>query len=137
MLPIDAVQRRRVLALVDAYTNGPGRPVPEDGEPRFQVGQLVRHVRYGYRGVVVDWDATCQAGDDWYLRNATQPDRDQPWYHVLVHNSSNVTYAAQTSLTEDPSAEEVIHPYIMTFFSEFAQGRYIRNNRPWPGHDTE
>jgi heat shock protein HspQ len=129
--PPDETERRRVLALVDAYGNQPHR---DDGssDPRFEVGQLVCHVRYDYRGVIVDLDTACEADADWYLRNTTQPDRDQPWYHVLVHGSSGVTYAAQTSLTEDPSAEEVVHPFITLFFTELSRGRYIRNDRPWP-----
>ena len=54
----------------------------------FDVGTLVRHRRYGYRGVIVAFDATCQASDQWYYSNQTQPSHDQPWYHVLVHESS-------------------------------------------------
>lgn len=100
-------------------------------EPRFSPGQLVCHRRYGYRGVVVDFDPTCQADKNWYQKNRTQPDRDQPWYHVLVHNSDTITYAAQTSLQEDESTEEIHHPYISVFFSDFKDGRYIRNDRPW------
>lgn len=134
--PPAEAQVRQVLALVNAYGNRPPDEEPSDG-PRFQVGQLVQHVRYGYRGVIVDFDGSCAADDDWYLRNSTQPDRGQPWYHVLVHGSSNVTYAAQTSLTEDPSAEEVTHPYITSFFSEFTRGQYIRNDRPWPSPGNE
>ena len=71
--------------------------------PVFEPGQLVRHRRYGYRGVVVDRDECCRAGDDWYLKNQTQPDRDQPWYHVLVDGSSTCTYAASESLVADSS----------------------------------
>lgn len=52
----------------------------------FEPGQLVRHRRYGYRGVVVDRDEFCEADDEWYSKNQTQPDRDQPWYHVLVED---------------------------------------------------
>ena len=103
-----------------------------DLEPQFHSGQLVQHQRYGYRGVVVDLDLTCQADDDWYVANRTQPDRNQPWYHVLVHNSDQVTYAAQTSLEDDNSLEEVAHPLVPHFFSDFSNGKYLRNDTPWP-----
>jgi heat shock protein HspQ len=96
------------------------------------VGQLVRHARYDYRGVVVAADPTCRADDDWYLANHTQPDRDQPWYHVLVHGSHEVTYAARSSLLEDLSDAQVDHPLISQFFSAFHEGRYVRNDNPWP-----
>lgn len=106
------------------------RPRPE---ARFAPGDLVRHVRYGYRGVVVAWDDGCRASEAWYQANATQPARDQPWYHVLVHGSDAVTYAAQTSLRRDPEPEPVLHPLVARFFSAYSAGRYVRNTTPWPG----
>jgi heat shock protein HspQ len=105
---------------------------PVSSDPQFQPGQLVRHKRYGYRGVVVDFDAVCEASDEWYRSNQTQPDRNQPWYHVLVHGAAITTYAAQTSLEEDPSGLPVEHPLVDQFFSEFTGERYVRNERPWP-----
>ena len=103
-----------------------------DIEPLFQPGQLVRHRRYGYRGVVVDFDLTCQASDEWYQSNQTQPKRNQPWYHVLVDQSGATTYPAQSSLLPDKDAQPIAHPLVDFFFSSFADGRYIRNSRPWP-----
>ena len=98
----------------------------------FAIGQLVRHGRYDYRGVVVASDTSCRADDDWYLANRTQPDKDQPWYHILVHGSQQVTYAAHSSLREENSDAQVDHPLIPQFFSAFHDGRYIRNDTPWP-----
>lgn len=99
---------------------------------QYHAGQLVRHRRYGYRGVVVGFDLSCQADESWYQTNRTQPDRSQPWYHVLVHQTPQVTYAAQTSLEPDPLSEPIVHPMLDAFFSGFSEGRYIRNDRPWP-----
>ncbi len=101
-------------------------------EVRFSVGQLVRHLRYGYRGVVVHCDPFCQASEAWYQANQTQPERNQPWYHVLVDGASTVTYAAQTSLEADDSEQPVEHPLVDPFFSEFAGEHYVRHERPWP-----
>lgn len=121
------------------YTGGTmiaiNRPDPEPaGErPLFEPGQLVQHRRYGYRGVVVARDDCCQAGDAWYHKNQTQPDRDQPWYHVLVDGSSSCTYAASENLLADASGLPIAHPLLPHFFSEFADGRYVRNAEPWPG----
>ena len=103
-----------------------------DAAAGFAVGQLVRHSSYDYRGVVVASDLTCRAEDDWYLANRTQPDREQPWYHVLVHGSHEVTYAAQSSLEADDSEAQVDHPLVSKFFSAFHDGRYVRNDNPWP-----
>lgn len=101
-------------------------------EPLFQPGHLIRHKRYGYRGVVVGCDLTCQASDAWYRSNQTQPARHQPWYHVLVDQSGTITYPAQTSLSPDESQKPVVHPLVEVFFSGFVDGRYIRNQQPWP-----
>jgi len=106
---------------------------PASEQPVFEPGQVVRHRRYGYRGVVVDRDEICQAGDEWYFKNQTQPDRNQPWYHVLVDGSSSSTYAASASLVADPSGLPIEHPLLPYFFSEFKDGIYIRNENPWPG----
>ncbi len=102
-----------------------------DGTARFAPGQLVHHRRYGYRGVVVDLDAACQAPEEWYLSNKTQPPKDQPWYHVLVNGTPQVTYAAETSLEEDFSGQEVLHPLLEVYFEGFKAGSYVRNDRKW------
>ena len=118
------------MILVNKSFHGEGQP---DAEPQFQPGQRVCHKRYGYRGVVVAADGHCTAGPQWYMSNKTQPVRDQPWYHVLVHQSKTVTYAAESSLIEDATGLPVEHPLVNVFFSGFDDGRYIRNDQPWPG----
>lgn len=99
--------------------------------PQFQIGQLVRHKRYGYRGVVVSVDDVCDAEDEWYESNQTQPDRDQPWYHVLADGSDQVFYPAESSLEADASEAAVDNPHVNEFFGEFLDGVYVRNDRPW------
>jgi heat shock protein HspQ len=128
----------RLLTWVDQYQERVRdfyREQPEGtviGGALFQPGDLVRHRRYGYRGLVVDRDPNCKARETWYENNRTQPKRDQPWYHVLVHDSDAVTYAAQTSLLPDVSEEELRHALVPQFFTGFEGGRYIRNDTRWP-----
>ena len=107
----------------------------EDSPTRFVPGELVRHKRYGYRGVVVASDLSCAAPDEWYLTNQTQPSRDQPWYHVLVDKASHTTYAAEENLVPDDSGEEITHQLIDQFFDAFQDGYYVRNDRQW-GSDS-
>jgi heat shock protein HspQ len=104
-----------------------------DAEPRFVSGAIVRHRRYGYRGVVVSADGHCKAAPKWYMSNKTQPDREQSWYHVLVHESNVVTYAAESSLTSDESEMPIEHPLVAVFFTGIESGSYIRNDTAWPG----
>lgn len=127
--PTPPLEESDVMIQVNKSFNGEGLP---DAEPKFEPGQLVRHKRYGYRGVVVSAEGHCTADPVWYMSNRTQPDRSQPWYHVLVHESSTVTYAAESSLMPDSQGVPVEHPLVDAFFSDFYDGRHIRNDRPWP-----
>ncbi|WP_309398906.1 heat shock protein HspQ [Cerasicoccus maritimus] len=105
-----------------------------ESKPHFAPGDLVRHRRYGYRGVVVHRDTVCQASEQWYLSNQTQPDREQPWYYVLVDESDQTTYAAQSSLKLDEDTDCIMHPWVNLYFSGFDDGKYERNDKPWdPG----
>ncbi len=131
--PPDEGQLQRIRDILKVHSSGESPPRGTVvTEPVFKPGQLVRHRRYNYRGVVVAFDLTCQADDDWYLSNKSQPKKSQPWYHVLVHDSHQITYAAQTSLEEDNSGKQVVHPLLSHLFSAFSDGQYIRNDRPWP-----
>ena len=106
--------------------------------PHFEAGDLVKHRNHDYRGVVVSLDASCQASEAWYQSNQTQPAKDQPWYHVLVHQAAHVTYSAQSNLLPDNSAKPVTHPMTTLFFSGFEKGRYLRNKVPWnPGEPPD
>ena len=126
-----------MIELLSLMANRSPKRIPNPGNgavvalPVFKPGQLIEHKRYGYRGVVVDFDTTCQADNFWYESNQTQPDRCQPWYHILVHGATHTTYAGQTSLLPDDSGKEVDHPLVPHFFNEFKGGLYIRNNEPW------
>lgn len=95
---------------------------------KFRIGQLVRHLRYGYRGVVFDVDPECQADEAWYQSNQTQPPRDQPWYHVLVDGADHTTYVAESNLEPDPSEAEVRHPLVRRIFATFHGGSYHVDN---------
>ena len=129
-IPLTPGRIEEIRAQVAVHVAGDAAPGNTDSP--FRPGQVVRHARYGYRGVIVAVDPVCQADDSWYQSNQTQPAREQPWFHVLVHNAGHVTYAAQENLIEDLSGDQVNHPYVAYFFSEFQDGAYVRNDQPWP-----
>jgi heat shock protein HspQ len=94
---------------------------------RFDVGGLVQHRLFDYRGVVVDVDASFQGSDEWYEQVArSRPPRDAPWYHVLPHGEFHATYVAERNLEADESGEPVVHPLLDEFFDAFRDGRYVR-----------
>lgn len=103
-----------------------------DELPRYRIGQVVRHRRYDYRGVIVDFDMSCHADEQWYRSNQTHPDPDQPWYHVLVHDSTGNTYVAEENLVLEDTPGEVVHPLLEQFFEGQSKRGYHRNDVVWP-----
>jgi len=109
---------------------------PPADSSKFALGDVVQHLRYDYRGVIVDFDPSCQASDHWYQSNETQPDRNQAWYHVLVDSNQQVTYVAESNLSYDQSGLPVVHGMLNLFFSGYneQENKYLRNEIPWnPG----
>lgn len=52
----------------------------------FRVGQLFRHKRYHYEGVIIGWDPICSAGEDWINNmdiDRLPGGRHQAFYHVM------------------------------------------------------
>ncbi len=99
-------------------------------EAQFQVGQIVHHKLFDYRGVVVDVDPIYSGSDEWYERMArSQPPKDAPWYHVLVHDAVHATYVAERNLQDDTSDEPIRHPLVDEYFSGQADGLYLRRQK--------
>ena len=93
----------------------------------FSVGQVIRHTRFGYRGVIYDVDPVFQGSDAWYEQVArTRPPKDRPWYHVLPDGAEHSTYVAERNLAEDPEPGPVEHPLLDQWFRGFENGRYVR-----------
>ena len=97
---------------------------------RFSVGELVHHRLFDYRGVIVDVEAEFSLTEEWYESVArTRPPRDEPWYQVLVHGASHMTYVAERNLEPDASREPIRHPMVDEYFSGMTDGRYVRDVR--------
>ena len=76
---------------------------------------------------MVDVDASFQGSEAWYDAMArSRPPKDQPWYHVLVHEAEHMTYVAERNLEPDESGEPVVHPILDHYFDEMQSGRYVR-----------
>ena len=97
---------------------------------RFQVGQPVSHKIFDYRGVIFDVDATFQSTDEWYDTMArTRPPKDEPWYHVFVHDAEHTTYVAERNLEPDLTGEPIKHPALTQIFDELKDGIYRRRRQ--------
>ncbi|KAF2122485.1 Hemimethylated DNA-binding protein YccV like-domain-containing protein [Lophiotrema nucula] len=72
----------------------------------FKVGELFKHRRYQYEGVITGWDTTCDAGEEWIQHMGVDRlanGRNQSFYHVLVCDKS-VRYVAEENI--EPVAVE-------------------------------
>jgi heat shock protein HspQ len=93
----------------------------------FSIGDIIRHRRLGYRGVIIDVDAVYSLPDEWYESVATsRPPKDKPWYHVLVHEMGQETYVAERHLEHHPDPGPVEHPEIDTHLTRRNDGGYSR-----------
>jgi len=91
----------------------------------FEVGQVVHHRRFGYRGVVFDVDPCFQGSEQWYEQVArSRPPKDRPWYHVLVHDAAHTTYVAERHLEPDADGGPIRHRLLAQLFGGFENGRY-------------
>ncbi len=96
---------------------------------KFHVGQLVHHKLFDYRGVVFDVDATFQGSEEWYDQVArSRPPKDQPWYHVLVHDAEHTTYVSERNLEPDSSDAPIRHPALDGLFGTMENGIYRRRD---------
>jgi heat shock protein HspQ len=111
------------LLLKDLVARGRGRGQSLAlREPLFSPGQVVRHRKKSYRGVVIDYEL--------YSDEEEQP--HLPLYRVLVHGSPQVASVDESQLELDDGGL-VAHQLVGLFFSRFEDGVYVRNSRPWEG----
>jgi heat shock protein HspQ len=102
----------------------------KDFEARFSVGDVIHHQRFGYRGVIVDVDPNFQGSDEWYEAVArSRPPKDAPWYHVLVHDATHMTYVAERHLERDTADAPIRHPLLREFFDARKGDRYVRSDQ--------
>ena len=107
--------------------------MPLRSKALFGIGDVVRHKRHDFRGVVFDIDPVYANSEEWYeqIPEAQRPRRDQPFYHLLAENeeSSYVAYVSQQNLLIDRKGGPVDHPQINQLFDQFRAGKYtLRRN---------
>ena len=97
-----------------------------DSNCKFSIGDIIHHLRFDYRGVIYDVDATFQGTEEWYNQMAkSKPPRDQPWYHVRGDQSASMTYVAERNQEAGSSSTPIEHPLVDQYFSQFKNGKYI------------
>lgn len=84
-----------------------------DKVAQFNIGDLVIHKRARYRAIVVDIDPMFQASGR-YNPQAVKHEfaTKNPWYRLLVDDSSQMTYVEENLLIADPSRHPINNPNI-------------------------
>ncbi|MEJ8573253.1 heat shock protein HspQ [Microbaculum marinum] len=95
---------------------------------KYQIGQVVRHRIYPFRGVVFDVDPTFSNTEEWWeaIPEDVRPKRDQPFYHLFAENSETeyIAYVSEQNLLPDESGEPVRHPQVAEIFDRIEDGVY-------------
>ena len=75
-----------VIRAVDEIPRPVKRRTAEHSHIQYRVGEVFRHRRYGYTGIITGWDTECDAGERWMRRMGVDRlagGRHQSFYHVL------------------------------------------------------
>ena len=95
---------------------------------KYHLGQVVRHRKHPFRGVVFDVDPRFSNTEEWYdaIPEEARPRRDQPFYHLLAENDQSyyIAYVSEQNLVEDETGEPVDHPDLPDLFGDFNGGSY-------------
>lgn len=98
-------------------------------QAKFQLGEVVRHRIYPFRGVIFDVDPEFANTEEWYqdIPEDVRPKKEQPFYHLFAENETSyyIAYVSEQNLVPDTSGEPVEHPSVEEFFGEMENGRYV------------
>ncbi len=95
---------------------------------KFQIGDIVRHRVFPFRGVIFDVDPEFSNTDEWWesIPEDVRPRKDQPFYHLLAENEETtyIAYVSEQNLLVDETGDPISHPQIAEMFEGLQGGRY-------------
>ncbi len=98
---------------------------------KYQIGQIVRHRVYPFRGIVFDVDSEFSGTEEWLqsIPEKIRPQRQQPFYHLLAEaehiDESYIAYVSEQNLMRDDSGKPVNHPDAPRLFLKQHDGVYV------------
>jgi heat shock protein HspQ len=99
---------------------------------KFQIGQVVKHRVFPFRGVIFDIDPEFNNTEEWWLSIPAEvrPRKDQPFYHLFAENADTeyIAYVSEQNLLPDTSEKPVRHPQVAEVFERDDSGAYHRRN---------
>ena len=101
-------------------------------EPLFNIGDIVKHRIYPFRGVIIDVDPEFSNTEEWYqsIPAEIRPSRNQPYYHLMAENTETfyTAYVSQQNLVKDGENGPLEHPDLDEMFSGIDKGKYQLRN---------
>ncbi|KAK9820241.1 hypothetical protein WJX72_007832 [[Myrmecia] bisecta] len=102
----------------------------------FAVGQVVRHKKHHYHGVVCGWDLVCKREPAWSRTVGVEP--NQPFYIILPDETDCLRlfgqlrmekYAGQSNLELVVDERRIVHRAMNSYFTAYSPSlaRYIPN----------
>jgi heat shock protein HspQ len=95
---------------------------------KFHIGQVVRHRKFPFRGVIFDVDPVFANTEEWWLAIPadTRPAKDQPYYHLLAENADSeyIAYVSEQNLLPDDTGTPLRHPQIRVMFEPLPDGNF-------------
>jgi|TARA_B110000263_G_scaffold48418_1_gene40236 heat shock protein HspQ len=98
---------------------------------KFKLGEVVRHRKFDFRGIIFDVDPIFDNTDEWLDRipEDRRPTKNQPFYHILAENEDKsvyIAYVSQQNLVEDSDKNPFTHPSVKLIFDgKDTDGNYI------------
>ena len=96
---------------------------------KYNIGNIVRHRVFAFRGVIFDVDPVFSNSEDWWMSipEEIRPTKDQPFYHLLAEDedSEYIAYVSEQNLMADTSGEPVHHSQVEEFFVSFDPERNL------------
>src|SRR3954470_2326583 len=87
---------------------------------KFGIGQVVKHRKYPFRGVIYDVDPIFANIEEWWqsIPEEVRPRKEQPFYHLYAENAETeyVAYVSEQNLIPDESGEPIRHPQVDEVF---------------------
>ncbi len=101
-------------------------------DPLFNIGDIVKHRIYPFRGVIVDVDPEFSNTEEWYqsIPAEIRPSRKQPYYHLMAENTETfyTAYVSQQNLVGDGENGPLEHPDLDEIFNGIDKGKYLLKN---------
>jgi heat shock protein HspQ len=99
---------------------------------KYQLGAVVKHRVFAFRGVVFDIDPVFNNTEEWWLSIPAEvrPRKDQPFYHLFAENAETeyVAYVSEQNLLPDTSGDPLRHPQVSEVFTKDSNGGYRPRN---------